>query len=153
VLGSESREVAARVVDAFCRITLPQDPPVPLEYITADHGGSRGGQTRKPGNIFLNWRKLLSEFGDVVLTVAGATSVPKLIPFAALSIWNKLWSNSAISLAPEQATALLAMWHRRDGNNRIERTTAYQEINMRFAAHDLQPLSMARLRDPLERAC
>jgi hypothetical protein len=39
---------------AFARIT---EPEIPIELITL-HGG--GGVSRKPGNIILNWRRLLT---------------------------------------------------------------------------------------------
>lgn len=131
-LGTEDPELAARFVDAFCQLTPPLKPPMLMHMITAQHGGHRGGQTRKPGNLRLNWRRLLGEFGDLSLTVASAVAVPPLIPFAALSLWNKLWTHSTIALSREHATALVAMWHRRDENHRIHRTKAHDEVNALF---------------------
>jgi hypothetical protein len=142
-LGSKSLDVSGRIFDAFCRLTPPEDPPRFMTLVLASGGGSRGGETRKPGNIFLNWRNLLGDLPDAVLTVAGAANTPYLIPLAALSIWNKLWSHSSIPLTPEMATTLVAMWQHRRGDDRINRTEAFEKTNLLLDSYKLQPLSTA----------
>lgn len=131
-LDAQDEHLAERIVDSFCQLTPPKDPPVLMHLINLYDFGARGGDTRKPGNLRLNWKKLFGELGDIVLNATGAIAVPLLIPFAALSLWNKLWSHSSIPLSREHATALYAMWQGRDTNNRIGETNAHEKTGLLF---------------------
>ena len=132
LLGDDVSEHAERLVNAFCSVNPPLEPPMVIEMITLHSGGRRGGNTRKPGNIILNWRRLVQDSADLVLTGAGVAATPWLIPLAALSIFNKLWSHSGIEVSREQAACLFAMWHHRDENNRIEIDRAHAESDALF---------------------
>lgn len=127
LLGVDASEHAERIVNAFCSVSPPLEPPMVIEMITLHSGGRRGGNSRKPGNIVLNWRRLVQDSADLVLTGAGVVATPWLIPLAALSIFNKLWAHSSIDVSREQAACLFAMWHHRDENNRIEIDRAHSE--------------------------
>jgi hypothetical protein len=72
-----------------------------FEYIKA-YDPLKGGLTIKPGNIRLNWRKLFEKVPELVLTGAGVTQL-WLAPFAALYLWNLVWSLSKIEITPAQA--------------------------------------------------
>jgi len=133
MLGDGHSELANRIVDAFCTINPPQDPPMMIEMITANHGGFGGGRSRKPGNIVLNWRRLVRDSSDLVLTGAGAAASPWLIPFAALSIFNKLWTHSSVELTREQASCLFAMWNHCGTDHRISSDEAFAECSALFA--------------------
>jgi len=100
--------------------------------ITIHSQGARGGRSRKPGNLWVNWRKFASDFGDLSLTVASVAVEPKLIPLAALSIWNKIWSHSSIELTREHATVLYAMWQGRNNENKLTETDAFQKSGLMF---------------------
>lgn len=145
LLDEKDAHLAARLVDAFCALTPPKDPPITWHLITAHSGGLRGGETRKPGNIRFNWRKLYQELGDMVLNTAGAIAVPVLIPFAALSLWNKFQAHATIPLSREQATAIFAMWHRKDANHKIGKARALEEINVLLAVFKLPSLDHGEL--------
>jgi hypothetical protein len=132
ILDPGDAKVAERLVDSFCALTPPLDPPVVVHYITINSLGSGGARSRKPGNLWLNWRKLASEFGDLSLTVVGVVAEPKLIPLAALSIWNKVWTHSSIELSREHATVLYAMWQGRDKDNRLFEADAIQKSGLIF---------------------
>src|SRR5438045_411553 len=84
ILDDRDANLAIQLVDSFCVLSPPLDPPFFMEMITAHSGGYKGGQSRKPGNLRLNWRSLCKEFSDIVLTAGGVVATPWLIPFAAL---------------------------------------------------------------------
>jgi hypothetical protein len=141
MLDPRDAKVAERVVDHFCRMSPPMDPPRLMHMITLDQGGRGGGHSRKPGNLALNWKRLRGDFGDLVLTAAGVVAAPWLIPFAALSIWNKFWTHATIDLTKEQGASLCAMWHRCDNDHRISRSAALAETNQLFQVFKWPPLS------------
>lgn len=135
ILSADDTTLAERIVDAFCSLTPPQQPPVLMTYTVLRSGGYQGGYSRKPGNLWLNWKSLIRSLGDVVLTVGGAVATPWLIPFAALSLWNTVWTNAKVDLSREQAAALCAMWYRADEENNISRSMALQETNALFTVY------------------
>jgi hypothetical protein len=141
LLDPKDAKLAESIVDHFCRMSPPMDPPLSMSLITIDHGGRGGGQSRKPGNLSLNWKRLRGEFGDIVINTAGAVAVHWLIPFAALSIWNKLWTHATIELTKEQAASICAMWHRCDDKHQITRQAAFAETNILSGVFHWPPLS------------
>ena len=128
-LDPADHAVAERIVDAFCQLTPPMERPPVIHMITLQSGGLQGGATTKPGNLRLNWNRFVRDCGDMVLTAAGVVTAPILIPFAALSLWNKYWTHATITLSREQATALFAMWTRKDDENRIATDAAMAALN------------------------
>lgn len=132
LLDPRDANVAERVVDRFCLMSPPMSPPFEMHMVTLNGGGGGGGQSTKPGNLVLNWKNLMAETGDLVLTAAGVIAVPWLIPFAALSIWNKFWTHATIELTKEQGASLFAMWHRCDDKHHIARSVALAETNQLF---------------------
>ena len=135
IARSELGEISAKaafVVDNFVRLSPPQDPPILMHMVVAKRGGHDGGMSRKPGNIRLNWRRLFMDSPDLILTGAGAIATPWLIPLAALSIFIKVWTHSAVSLSKEHAASLFAMWHRCDANRKIPINNAINYVNELF---------------------
>lgn len=132
VLDPRDAKLAERLVGSFCALTPPRDAPVFMELITINSQGAGGGNSRKLGNLWLNWRKFVGEFGDMSLTVAGTVAEPRLIPLAALSIWNKIWAHSSIELSREHATVLYAMWQGRDKDNMLLETDAIEKSEVLF---------------------
>lgn len=63
-----------------------------MELLTIRQGGMGGGSSIKPGNIILNWRKLLIDGAESVLTIMGAASIPWMIPLAGIVVWNSVYS-------------------------------------------------------------
>jgi len=150
ILDPVDAHLAGLIVEAFCQMTPPLEPPRMIHMITAQSGGLGGGETTKPGNLRLNWHKLVRSCGDMVLTAAGVAAHPVLIPFAALSLWNKYWTHATIPLSREQATALFAMWSRKDSKNRITRDVAIAAVNDLLAVFKL-PLIDQKQFDVIER--
>jgi len=87
-----------QLIDSFITITPPQNPPLLVHYITIARLGQAGGESRKPGNIILNWKRLFELVPDITIAGAGATEAQWLIPFAALYIWMKLWNVTSVNL-------------------------------------------------------
>jgi len=77
----------------------------------------------------LNWRRLFSAIPNIVLTGVGASAVPWLWPFAALVIWNEVWSQSKIELFPRHGIVISAMWKNRNEKQRIQKREALDNIN------------------------
>ena len=128
-LDPADRKHAKSIVDTFCDLSPPMTRPPMIHLITVRKDGLQGGETRKPENLRLNWHRFVREWGDIVLTAAGFVAAPILIPFAALSLWNKYWTHASIALTREQATSLLAMWTSKNERNRISKPDAIAAIN------------------------
>ena len=89
-----------------------------------------GGISFKPGNIRLNWRKLVEKVPELVLTGAGvATAQAWLIFFAALHLWNVIWSLSKIEITPAQAMTLYALWKDGRPSRRFPEAEALEIVN------------------------
>ena len=114
-----------QLIGTFVTITPPLLPPVVLKLLTISELGQGGGDTRKPGNITLNWRKLLELVPDVTLAGAGAAGSPWLIPFAALYVWMRLWNAASVSLEEEDAFIVYSLWIHRNGENKISEEDAF----------------------------
>lgn len=129
LLDQQDSGFAEHLVDAFCQLSPPLWKMPDMQLVTLHSGGLRGGETRKLGNLQFNWRRLVGESPDMILTLIGTLAVPALFPLAALSLWNKYVIHSSVTLSREQATALFAMWTRRDRKNRISRSDALNAVN------------------------
>jgi hypothetical protein len=122
----KDERAAERLVEALCRLSPPQDPPNIMEMITVHSMGARGGRSRKPGNVLVNFRGLVAEFGDIGLAVAAGATDNRLIPLAAMTIWSKVWKKSAIELSENEASLVYAMWLARDADRLVSREEAFQ---------------------------
>ncbi len=118
------------VLQSFARI---KDPSIQgnlstnVEVLRPDDSGT-GAVSIKPGNIRLNWRKLFEKIPELVLTGAGVTQV-WLIPFAALYLWNLVWSLSKIEITPAQAMTMYALWSDGRPSRRFPETEALEIVN------------------------
>ncbi len=143
----ESLPIAAKeaLIAAFCHVRPPEIPEVEhrIDYIRVFDGGRKGGVSIKPGNVTLNWRKLIGSLPGIVLTGAGATTSPWLIVLGALVIWKDLYSTSRVDLGPLHATAMLTMWNNHDGRNRISEEEARELTNEALEKFDLNQTSPA----------
>lgn len=122
----ENDHLASQLVDSLCRFSPPQDPPHFIEMITVHSMGASGGRSRKPGNIVVNFRSLIGDFGDIGLAAGAGTADKSLIPLAAMAIWIKIWNRSKVKLTQEQATLVYAMWLNREPENLISCDEAFE---------------------------
>lgn len=140
---SLSEEQSRRLLEAFCRVKPPEIPESErrMELIVVSNGGRRGGVSIKPGNIVLNWSKLVGALPGIALTGAGAASNPWLACLGALVIWKDLYSTSKVELGKEHAIAIVTMWKNHDGRRRISEMSALNLTNNALAEADLNELS------------
>jgi hypothetical protein len=122
------------------------EPPFEEQFINlitlnADSGVG-GGNTIKPGNIFLNWKKLLLDGVEHYLTIAGAIATPYLIPFAALVVWNKVWSLRKIEISENHAIVLSALWDIRNDKNIVDASNRLDLVNTHFAQFTKKQVSL-----------
>ena len=134
----EAHSAAEYIVSAIVEITPPLRltagdfavafPDMPGELVKVGPGG-HGGWTAKPGNIVLNWRKLLPAIGEVGLTAVGLIAVPWLIPLGALMIWRELAQLSHIPLSNREAAVIWALWVLKDDTLTVSRAGLPGRIN------------------------
>jgi hypothetical protein len=133
-----NNEIAEKIIQAFCDIE-PPETTFTMDWSTIYKDGS-GGINRKPGNIILNWKHFYQKSPEIVLSLGGISS-PWLLPFAALYLWNTVWSGLKIDLSSDHAIALLTMWEHKNPKNRIPEDEAFIRTNKYLTEHNLRPLS------------
>jgi hypothetical protein len=140
---SLSEEQNTNLLKAFCQVKPPVIPEAEyrMELIVLSSGGRKGGVSIKPGNVTLNWRKLIGSLPGIVLTGAGAATNPWLFILGALVIWRDLYSTSRVELSPQHATTILTMWNNHDGSKRISEDKARTLTNKALAEFDLNLVS------------
>jgi len=135
-------KIAESLLSTFIEITPPTKPEMVLKMITARPSGSGRARSRKPGNIYLNWAKLMDLVPDVTIAaVGGATSPRWLLPLIGLYVWNKLWCSSQEELTETEATVICALWKNRNNKNRISEDTGFEKTNAARTGMGLAPLS------------
>lgn len=124
-----------QLVDSFVTISPPLDPPLLITFTVMANLGRGGGNSRKPGNITLNWRKFFDLVPDVTLAGAGAVGTNWLIPFAALYIWVKLWNAATIKIDEKDAFILYFLWTHRNDEDRISEDEGFSKTNLLAEKH------------------
>ena len=133
-----------KLFGSFVTVTAPLLPPVVFKLMTISELGRGGGDTRKPGNVTMNWRKLLELVPDVTLAGAGAAGSPWLIPFAALYVWMKLWNAAKVSLEEEDAFVVYSLWLHRNGENKISEDDAFLKTEALTHKHGFPAFSQEK---------
>ena len=112
--GLDAETTARAVIDSFVQITPPEAAPTIVEFISLPSGGRGGGRSVKPGNLLLNMRKLFTAIASGVITTASVIGAPWTAPFAALVLWDRVWSGLNIDITEREAVLLWTMWNNRD---------------------------------------
>ncbi|RVU36707.1 hypothetical protein EOI86_16165 [Hwanghaeella grinnelliae] len=152
---SISKDQCYDLLQAFCRVKPPKTPKAEhtVEFIILSSGGRRGGVSVKPGNITLNWSKLLGALPGIVLTGAGATANGWFIFLGALVIWKDLYATSKVKLDPPHAIAMLTMWENHDGSRRISEDKARRMTNKALANLNMNELSEGTFAQVVDDLC
>jgi len=145
-----------RVLAAFLRVRAPEKADDTLGWVTVTslYSGP-AARSRKPGNVLLNWRKLIDIIPDISLAGLGATSLP-VAPavaavLAALYIANTLCRESVEHLSDVEAVTILALWQNRDRENTISEEVGYIKTNELRAAYSLPALSQGQYQTAVNR--
>ena len=153
VLVNLSDDEKGATIAAFCRVTPPEGHHL-IHMITLRDGGRHGGGSTKPGNIVLNWKKLVSALPGICLTGAEAAASPWRIFLGCLEIWKKLYSTFHVELSPQQATAMLAMWCNCDNDKNISEARARSLTNealVKFDMNQISEITFAKIIDDLSK--
>ncbi len=151
-LGDPRLDLADKAVEAFTRLTPPVEPEPVVKMITLGSFGDEGGTSRKPGNIFLNWRKLMDIVPDATIAAAGAMTSPAwLLPLIGLYVWNKLWRGAEEDLTNVEACIIYALWKSKDGRNRISEADGFAVTNALRAHCALPQLTPAEYNKAINR--
>ncbi|GDY36274.1 hypothetical protein [Acidovorax sp. NB1] len=149
-------DVLRQLVDAFARVTPPAEPAITLELITISSlYDAPKANSRKPGNIVLNWRKLLDIVPDVSLAGLGAATLPVApqvaVVLAGLYIWNKVWRGAVEEFSDVEAVTILALWEHRNGKNRIPEQEGFVKTNEVRGRYTLPPLTQSQYASAVNR--
>lgn len=141
-----SEETLHATLAAFVQVTAPEKAETEIDsnlgWITMHSFPKPNAVSQKPGNLLLNWRKLMDIVPDISLAGLGAVSLPDAmgIVIAGLYIWNKLWSGSTEVFSEEEAVTMLALWKNRDSQNRITEPEGFSKTNVMRSVYSLPPL-------------
>lgn len=143
-------------VEAFSRVTPPEEPEISIGLITIESlYSSPKAESRKPGNIVLNWRKLIDIVPDVSLAGLGAATLP-IAPawsavLAGLYVWNKIWRGSVEEFNDAEAITVLALWRNRNAENRIIEDEGFKKTNELRASYSLPALTQGQFISIIDR--
>jgi hypothetical protein len=129
------KDMSEAVMDRFVRITPPVADKRP-EFITMKPGGIGGGVSVRPGNVFLNWKKLLADSSESILTVIGAIEIPWLIPLAGLVVWGKVRSLVDVDLDERHAAVMWTLWKNKEEGNFIDSSKMLGLVNVELGRYD-----------------
>jgi hypothetical protein len=135
-----------RLVNAFTRVTPPEEPEITIGLITISSlYDAPKASSRKPGNVVLNWRKLLDIVPDVSLAGLGAATLPVApqvaVALAGLYIWNKVWRGAVEEFSDVEAVTILALWEHRNEKNKIPEQEGFAKTNELRIRYALPPLT------------
>lgn len=142
-------QLSSEVISAFCHIT-PPEADVSIDMVTIARASQGGrGRSVKPGNILLNWKKVIEFVPEGILTITGATANPWMYALAALVVWNRVWSLLQIEITEAHAVVIWSMWTNRDKDNRIEEEKLLRVVNMSLASTQREPMHHSELHNIL----
>lgn len=148
-------EMAKALIDTFVDLTPPlvDGGVFEMRMLTLKSEGISGGQSTKPGNIYLNFEKLLRLIPDIVLTIFGVTGPEWVLFFVALHIWSALWHESTIDIDQNHAMVMYAMWNKKDSRNRISEDDAFDATNSHLSKYGIQPLAKKQFTAIIDNLC
>ena len=139
---SDRSAIVDKLFKSYIQLSAPMYPDVEIsEWITIESMGRDGGRSRKPGNIILNWRKLIQFVPDLTITAAGLAGPTWLLPFIDLHIWNKLCAGSKVDLDQKHAVTIYALWRNRNNERKISEEAGFEKTNSILRELKLEELS------------
>ena len=151
-------DVQERILTAFSRVAPPEEgeSEFTIGWITIDSIHSEPkANSRKPGNILLNWPKLIDIVPDISLAGLGAATLPIAPAIAAvlagLYVWNKVWRGSIEEFSDVEAITILALWQNRDARNEIVESEGMKKTNELRETYALPSLSSTQFARAIDR--
>lgn len=143
----KARSAAEEIISNFVLITPPETEIV-MKFITFSNAGHGGGSSTKPGNLLLNFRRLVTAVaaGGMTATVLG----PWTAVFAAILVWDTLWSGLNVKISEREAAILWTMWKNCDLNRYITEDKILESVNRDLISNGRQPLSREEVKDSLD---
>ena len=143
LVGAREADADANLVSrSFARLTPPDEPQAEVHFITMSALGRGGGRSRKPGNVYLNWRKLIDVVPDVTLAGTGMLTSPIwVLPFIGLYLWAKLWRAAEEDISEVDATVIYALWKSKGGARTISEDEGFDKTNSVRIAAGAEPIS------------
>jgi hypothetical protein len=155
---SEADEFSKILIDYFCTIkppkiynhfdscpVIPENDDRPVLHNVILKGPIRRGRSLKPGNIRLNWKKLLLDGSEAILTIVGVVAIPWLILLAGLIIWNKVYSLLNIEIEERHAGVIWTMWKNKDKDNCIGNDVILDLVNKELQKYDRPTMNQEEL--------
>ncbi|SEO71931.1 hypothetical protein [Pseudomonas sp. ok266] len=151
-----TEEIRLRLVDAFASITPPEAPEFTIGLITINSlFDAPKARSRKPGNLVLNWRKLLDIVPDVSLAGLGAASLPVApqvaVVLVGLYIWSKVWRGAVEEFSDIEAVTMLALWKHRNDKCKIAEPEGFVRVTQLRAHYALPPLTLGQYASAINR--
>lgn len=151
-----SEQARNQLVDAFAKVTPPEEPEIMMELITISSlYKSPKASSRKPGNVILNWKKLLEIIPDVSLASLGASTLPVppqvAVVLAGLYIWNKVWRGAVDEFSDEEAVTILALWEHKNSQNKISEQEGFVKTNVLRGHYGLPALTQNQYASAVDR--
>ncbi|HJR01872.1 MAG TPA: hypothetical protein VKA83_09585 [Methylomirabilota bacterium] len=137
-IGNMSHAGASQLIDAYCQTPVVRILP----------GGSGGGHSRKPRNLRLNLKNLFTLAAEGTLAGATVAGQPWTAPFAALLLWNSVYSRMKRDIQEREASVIWAMWLNRE-KNKVPKDRVLAMVNAERVNHGRAPLSAKELNDSL----
>jgi hypothetical protein len=146
-----SEDARLQLVNAFATITPPERAEIEFNIglitISSLYEAPKA-KSRKPGNVLLNWKKLLDIVPDVSLAGLGAATLPVApqvaVALAGLYIWNKVWRGAVEEFTDIEAVVILALWEHKNDRDKISESEGFARTNEVRARYALPPLSASQ---------
>ena len=122
-----------------------------FHLILTQPGGRGGGRSAKLGNIFININKLITAIASGVITISGAIATPWTLPFAAIVLWDSLYSGSNLELSEREAVVIWTLWKHRDPKCCIPNNGLLELVNTELSGYERQQMPQLELADILEK--
>jgi hypothetical protein len=138
-------KISSIIIDRFVDDITPPETELIRYKLEMRPIGIGGGKSIKPGNILLNWRKLLVGASETILTVAGAVATPWLIPFAGIVVLNTILSLSTIEITERHAAVIWTIWSNRDPKNCVEGKVIQKLVNKELQKYNRPKMNQKEL--------
>lgn len=137
-------KMSSEIFNYFISI-IPTEIDISYKSLTIQSGGINGGRSIKPGNIWLNWKKLMIDGSESILAIIGTASLPWLIPFACLVIWSKIYSVMSIQITERHSVVIWAMWFNRNQQYFIKKNKVMDLVNNELSKYNRPKMNQDEL--------